>query len=214
MEVKGQQLNADVIIVGAGPAGASAAYYLASTGIKVLLLDKASFPREKVAGDIISPGAIKELQGMKITSLSEYNKIDRATIYLNGKKLTTGLFPQYPDLTQYSQVVPRIVLDNLTLDAAKNAGVTVMEGFTISGFQVDNDGVTVVGEYQKEKSVLRSRLLIGADGHNSLVARKLRGGPWPDSHKAVVVRGYFENVTGAANQACIFYNNDDFVGYS
>jgi geranylgeranyl reductase family protein len=208
------QKATDVIIVGAGPAGTCAAYYLASTGIKVTLLDKASFPREKIAGDMISPGAIRELKNMKITSLSEFNKVDRAGIYLNGKKLMAGLFPEYPDLTSYSVIVPRIVLDGLTLDAAKNAGATVVEGFNVTDFQVDSNGVTVMGEQQNEKFTLKSRLLIGADGHNSVIAKKLRGTQWPENHKAVVARGYFENVTGAANQGGVYYNDDDFVGYS
>jgi geranylgeranyl reductase family protein len=213
MELSKQTLT-DVIIVGAGPAGTSAAYYLASAGIKVTLLDKAVFPREKVAGDMISPGAIRELQNMKITSLAEFNKIDRAGIYLNGRKLMTGLFPQYPDLTNYSVIVPRIVLDELTLDAAKKVGATIVEGFNVTDCQVNDEYVTIMGEHENEKVTLKSRLLIGADGHNSVIAKKLRGTTWPDSHKAVVVRGYFENVTGAANQGGVYYNDEDFVGYS
>jgi menaquinone-9 beta-reductase len=204
----------DVIIVGAGPAGACAAYYLASAGIKVTVLDKATFPREKVAGDIVSPGALKELQNMHVNGLSEFNKIDRATIYLNGKKMISGLFPTYPELTQYSRTVPRIVMDNLTLDAVRNAGATVIEGFNVESFQIEENGVTVTGQIQKEKRNLKGRLLIGADGHNSLVARQIRGGVWPDNHKATVVRGTYEKVTGAANQAFILYNSEDFVGYS
>jgi menaquinone-9 beta-reductase len=209
-----KQIIADVIIVGAGPAGTCAAFYLAQTGIKVTILDKASFPREKVAGDMVSPGAIKELQNMKIAALSEFNKIDHASIYLNGKKLMTGTYPAYPDLAEYSQIIPRIVLDSLTLNAARNAGATVLEGFNVESFQLEEDCVTVMGEYQKEKVNLKSRLLIGADGHDSLIAQTLRGSAWPENYKATVIRGYFENVTGAANQACVFFNNEDFVGYS
>jgi menaquinone-9 beta-reductase len=204
----------DLLIVGAGPAGACAAYYLALSGLKVTVLDKATFPREKIAGDMVSPGALKELQDMHVNGLSEFNKIDRAAIYLNGKKMISGLFPNYPDLTQYSRTVPRIVMDNLTLDAARNAGATVLEGFYVESFQVEENDVTVTGLHKKEKRILKGRLLIGADGHNSLVARQLRGTVWPENHKATVVRATYENVAGAPNQACLFYNSEDFVGYS
>jgi menaquinone-9 beta-reductase len=207
-------VNSDVVIVGAGPAGAATAYYLASKGVKVTLLDKASFPREKTAGDFVSPVAIAELQKMNITNLTEFNKITHATIFLSGKRLVSGSFPSYPDTPNYSQVVPRIVLDGLMVNAARNAGALFLDQFSVSSFNVENDVVTVTGKYKKEVCTLKCRLLIGADGHNSMVARTMRGGEWPESNKAIVVRGYFENVSGSPSQANVFYNGESLPGYS
>jgi 2-polyprenyl-6-methoxyphenol hydroxylase-like FAD-dependent oxidoreductase len=59
--------DADVIVVGAGPGGSSAAYHLARAGLDVLVLEKSSFPREKVCGDGLTPRAVKQLVGMGIT---------------------------------------------------------------------------------------------------------------------------------------------------
>jgi flavin-dependent dehydrogenase len=58
--------EADVIVVGAGPAGATTAFYLAQSGVDVLLLEKSRFPREKVCGDGLTPRAVKSLVGMGI----------------------------------------------------------------------------------------------------------------------------------------------------
>ncbi|HZC41461.1 MAG TPA: FAD-dependent oxidoreductase, partial [Streptosporangiaceae bacterium] len=59
--------EADVIVVGAGPAGSSTAFHLARAGLDVLLLEKASFPRDKVCGDGLTPRAVKQLTGMGIS---------------------------------------------------------------------------------------------------------------------------------------------------
>lgn len=59
--------DADVIVVGAGPAGATTAYYLAQAGLDVLLLEKSAFPRDKVCGDGLTPRAVKQLTAMGIT---------------------------------------------------------------------------------------------------------------------------------------------------
>ncbi|MGW3635397.1 FAD-dependent oxidoreductase, partial [Streptomyces sp. NPDC005122] len=58
--------TADVIVVGAGPAGSTTAYYLAKAGLDVLLLEKTAFPREKVCGDGLTPRATKQLVSMGI----------------------------------------------------------------------------------------------------------------------------------------------------
>ena len=63
--------DADVIVVGAGPAGSSAAYHCASAGLEVLLLEKAEFPRDKVCGDGLTPRAVKELAAMGVSLREE-----------------------------------------------------------------------------------------------------------------------------------------------
>ena len=63
--------SADVIVVGAGPAGSSTAFHLAQAGLDVLLLEKSHFPREKVCGDGLTPRAVKQLVGMGIPLSAE-----------------------------------------------------------------------------------------------------------------------------------------------
>ncbi len=69
-----KEFDSDVIVVGAGPAGSSAAYYFASAGYDVILVDKQKFPRDKVCGDFVSPVAQNELSKIGITDLPEFQR--------------------------------------------------------------------------------------------------------------------------------------------
>jgi menaquinone-9 beta-reductase len=209
--------ESNIIVVGAGPAGATAAYYLASAGLNVTILEEQYFPREKICGDFISPGSIRELQKMHITESSKFketNRIDRATIYLSGKELIAGTFPAIPDYPRYSKVIPRKLLDSLILEAARTAGARVLEGYRVTGFQVDGNGVTISADSRKGTQTFRADLLVGADGNNSVVARILRGALWSKTERAIVARGYFVEVAGLPNEANVFYENESFPGYS
>jgi geranylgeranyl reductase family protein len=209
--------DCDVLIVGAGPAGAVAAYYIAKTGHRVILLDAQRFPREKVCGDFVSPGSIRELGRIGVTELpafKETNTLNHTIIYLNGKELISGDFPTIEDMPRYGQVVPRTILDSAIVEAARGAGARVLEGFKVTNFQVDQTGVTATATNEKGLGTIRAALLIGADGNNSTVARILRSKSPPKDNRAVVVRGYFENINGSPNTACLYYSEDSFPGYS
>ena len=212
------EFKADVLIVGAGPAGASAAYYIATSGRKAIILDKQNFPRTKVCGDFVSPGSLRELQKMGITdppTVIDGNVLNEASVFLNGQEMISGKFPTVSDMPRYGQVIPRAKLDSAILQSAVSKGAIFLEGFRVSNFTIENDGVKVAAT--DEKGISREfhvRLLIGADGNNSTVARILRGAGWPRTERAIVVRGYFENVAGAPNRADIYYADDSFPGYS
>ena len=210
-----EDFDCDVLIVGAGPAGASTAYYIAQTGRRVVLLDAQRFPREKVCGDFVSPGSIRELKKIGVAYLPAFadkNILNYTVIYLNGKELIAGKFPEISDLPQYGQVIPRSVLDRELVDAARNAGANVLEGLCVTDFQVDDEGVTVTAKVKEDSRLFRTRLLIGADGNNSTVARILRGSTWPADNRAIVVRGYYENMHGSPNTASLYYSEASFPG--
>ncbi len=209
--------ESSVIVVGAGPAGASAAYHLAQAGVKVTVLDEKSFPREKICGDFVSPSSIAELQKIGIADLPAFkrtNVIDRATIYVNGKEVVAGTFPSVGDLPRFSRVIQRSVLDSWVLEAAHNAGARFLEGFRVTDYAVDSEGVKVTATTIKGTQTLRARLLICAEGNNSVIACKLRGSVWPEDESAIVARAYFEEVSGNPNEANVFYDKDSFPGYS
>lgn len=209
--------ESSIIVVGAGPAGASAAYYLALAGIKVTVLDESVFPREKICGDFVSPGSIVELQRIGVADLAAFkrsNVIDRATIYVGGKELVAGGFPSVRDLPNFSRIIRRNLLDSLVLGAARKAGARFIEGFRVTDYKVDAEGVTITATGSKGLQTFRASLLIGADGNNSIIARNLRGSAWPEAESAIVARGYFEEVSGNPNEANVFYDKDSFPGYS
>jgi flavin-dependent dehydrogenase len=201
-------IDSKVIIVGAGPAGAAAAFYIAKTGHSVLLLERQSFPREKVCGDFVGPAAIKELQRMGVTEKSEFKKtnlINKAAVFLDGKELISHPMPQTPDFAENGRVIPRKKLDNWVLKAAKDAGANVLENVLVTGYQVEKDAVKVSVKDAKGRRVFTCSLLIGADGTNSQIATTLRGHPLPRANRIVGVRGYYENVAGPADRADLHF---------
>jgi geranylgeranyl reductase family protein len=209
--------DCDVVVVGAGPAGAATAYYMAKAGLNIIVLEQAHFPRDKVCGDFVSPGSLRELKKMGITATAAFKEthtVDHATIYLSGRPLVKGTFPTVEDMPRYSRVIPRKILDGLIAEAARQAGATILEDTRNINFVVQEDWVTVVAEQKKETKTLRTRLIVGADGHGSLVARILTKASWSKTERALVARAYFEGVSGDPNEANVFYGNDSFPGYS
>ena len=91
--------DADVIVVGAGPGGSSAAYHLARAGLDVLVLEKSTFPREKVCGDGLTPRAVKQLVGMGITPGPEDGWFPNKGIRIVGGGVRIEL--DWPELSSY-----------------------------------------------------------------------------------------------------------------
>jgi geranylgeranyl reductase family protein len=125
--------DADVIVVGAGPSGSSAAYWLAAAGLDVLMLDKAAFPREKVCGDGLTPRGTRALVDMGI-DVSE----DAGWLHNRGLRVIGGglrLHLDWPELTTfpaYGLVRPRADLDALLATQAVKAGARMHEQITVS----------------------------------------------------------------------------------
>ena len=95
----------DVVIAGAGPAGAATAVHLARAGLRVALLDQSAFPRDKVCGDFVSPVALEELRDLGVSDHIGYhatNLIHTAAMFLNGERLVTRPFPTRPPRMQAS----------------------------------------------------------------------------------------------------------------
>jgi menaquinone-9 beta-reductase len=211
-----QEFDSDVIVVGAGPAGSAAAFYLASAGCDVTLVDKQKFPRDKVCGDFVSPVAQNELDKLGITDLPEFkssNAISKASVYLDGKKLISRTVPKVLGLPKYGRVVPRIILDKLLLDSACKRGAVFLEEHKAVSLQTKRKGVELRVESPLGKRILKTRLLIGADGSNSTIAKLVRGHAPSSEDRIVAIRGYFEGVEGPANRADLHFNKESFPGY-
>jgi menaquinone-9 beta-reductase len=205
-----------VIVVGAGPAGSATAYYFASAGYDVILVDKCKFPRDKICGDFVSPVAQIELSRLGITSTPEFkksNSINRASVYLDGKKLISRSVPKVKGLPRYGLVVPRLILDKLLLDSAIKEGAIFLEGLKAVGLNINRRSVELQVEDPSGRKKLKTRLLIGADGSNSTIAKLVRGQPPSSADRIIAIRGYFKDVDGSSNQADLHFNKESFPGY-
>ena len=208
--------DADVIIAGAGPAGAAAACHLTRSGASVILLDRMIFPRDKVCGDFVGPSALIELDALGISEMDGYARTNiarRAALYIDGEALIARPFPIIEGMPSYGRVIPRIALDNFIVDAARSAGARVMEGYSLTGFSADGGAVAVEAASSNGRSTLRCRQLIGADGGSSTVARLMRGSAPPRRDRFIASRAYFTNVEGPDDQLDVYFGQNSFPGY-
>jgi geranylgeranyl reductase family protein len=208
--------DCDVIVVGAGPAGAAAAARLAARGLTTTVVDRATFPRDKVCGDFLGPAALAELADLGVAGTEAFgatNTISDCALYVDGDHLGVLAIPEVDGLPACGRVIPRMQLDAWVLDAARRAGAAVLDGRKVTAVEQVPGAVTVHGQSAAGPWRLRARLLLGADGSNSMVARELRGTAPPRQDRILAVRAYFDDVAGPADQASICLRSDSFPGY-
>ncbi len=201
--------EADAIIVGAGPAGATAARRLAQAGVQVILLDKEKFPRTKPCAGGITHKVV-ELLDFDISSVV-HRKISGLVI-VSPSGIRVDAIPE--DRSKPGFMIMRDEFDTLLVTKAKEAGADVREGFQVVEASQDTNGVTVVSENGEE---LKAKYLIGADGINGVVARKLgfyEG--WPSDAASIAIEVEAEIGEEAVHRICADttgYNADLFLLY-
>ena len=207
-------VDADVAIVGAGPAGAATACHFAHAGFRVVLFDQRRFPRDKVCGDFVGPAALAELDRLGLFStFANATKIRNGALYVNGHKVVGRPFPHIGSLRDYGLCIPRTLLDETIVEEAVASGAYLIEEARVTGYETDTTGVTVYYQHADSAKSLRTRLLIGADGSSSLISRILRGAKPPRRDRIIAVRAYFEGVEGPLDQADLYVNSSSFPGY-
>ena len=146
--------DADVIVVGAGPGGSSAAYHLAQAGLDVLLLEKSTFPREKVCGDGLTPRAVKQLVGMGIGLRPEDGWFPNKGLRIIGGGVRIELgWPELSSYPAFGLVRTRLGFDETVARAAQRAGAKLVEGVTVTGPVLDEATGRIVGVTTRETAV-------------------------------------------------------------
>lgn len=207
----------DVIVVGGGPSGSVASLFLSRAGYQVLLLDKAHFPRGKVCGDACSAKGLKIIKELGL--LEELKKVPHVNVnHLllgapNGKSITMP-YAAKEGFECAGFVISRKESDNVLFQAAKKE-VTAIEGFEVNSLIFENESVVgITGKTEKgEKKEFRSKIVIGADGATSVVAKLLGSSQLDPKHRCGAIRGYFEGVTGLNDTIELYFLDGVFPGY-
>jgi geranylgeranyl reductase family protein len=192
--------QADVIVVGAGPAGSTAAYHLAQAGVDVLLLEKTAFPREKVCGDGLTPRAVKQLITLGLDLDAP------GWIRNHGLRIVGGghhLELAWPDLASYPNyglVRTRLDFDEILARHAEKAGARLQERTAVTGPVLAEDG-RVVGVTAKPvddrgrrvgaEVSYRAPVVVAADGVSARLALALGLQKRDDRPLGVAVRTYY-----------------------
>jgi geranylgeranyl reductase family protein len=207
------QVSYDIAIIGAGPAGTACALALRGSGLRVALLDKATFPRDKVCGDAVPGHALKALRQLDpaytdaLWQLQPRDDVRRsrlvapsgASFYLHWKLPTFNS--------------PRLDFDAALLKLVRqHTDITVLENAALKQVQIMPDYALM---HLADGTELTCQLVIGCDGANSVVSRRLLPEPRLDrAHHCAGVRAYFENVAGTESGTTEFFFSQHYLaGY-
>jgi geranylgeranyl reductase family protein len=184
----------DVLVIGAGPAGAAAAFWLAERGRRVLVVEKKRFPREKTCGDGLTPRAVRQLHDMGLAQpLSEFQRFEGLRSIAHGVTLELA-WPDHPEFPAYGYVVRRRELDQMVADAAVKAGATLWPATEAVAPELLSgvvDGAVVRRAETGTTEVVRARYVIVADGANSRFGRALGTARDRTYPLGMAIRGYF-----------------------
>lgn len=208
-------MDAEVIVVGGGPAGSCTAALLAAAGYEVLVLDRARFPRDKACAEYLSPATVDAFARLGVLAAIERWAPERP----RGMRLIvgwqTGVLLDYPDGAgrRHALCLERRVLDTTLLDHARTQGAQVLEGWQVSDVEAAADTVRIgarpVAEPRSRQRELSARLIIAADGARSAVAASLglrRTLRWPRR------AGFIARYRGAAGAAALREAGEMHVG--
>jgi len=189
--------NAEVLVIGGGPSGASCAYWLASAGYDVVLLERKAYPREKTCGDGLTPRSVRQLEDMGLGAelAAAGHRYEGLRSHAFGRTLELT-WPEHPDLPGYGYVITRKDLDALVAARAAKAGATVWEKAEAVEPIIESGlvrGALVASKLDPAAAPveIRARYCVVADGANSRFGRSLGTSRNRDYPLGMAIRGYY-----------------------
>lgn len=188
--------SADVIVVGAGPAGSTAATYLARAGVDVLLLEKSVFPRDKVCGDGLTPRGVKQVLALGVDVSGDDWLRNKGLRVVGGGTSLELPWPVLQDYPDFGLVRPRRDFDQMLADLAVKAGARLHVGTTVTGPVRDERTGAIVGVLARSDNgpgSFSAPIVIAADGVSARVALGMGINKRDDRPLGVAVRRYYKS---------------------
>jgi len=199
------------LVVGGGPSGSAAAYWLANRGVDVLCIEKKHFPREKTCGDGLTPRSVRQLQDMGLESaLAGHHRYTGLRSVAFGREFEMA-WPEHPDYPSYGYTVTRFDLDGLVCAQAEKSGATVWQGAEAiapldarpagpgggpagaAGARRRSGGAIVVDKDRGTRTEIHAKYVIVADGALSRFGRALGSRRDKSYPQGMAIRGYFRS---------------------
>ena len=207
MERTGDVLTYDIIIVGAGPAGCACALALKNSGLSVALVDKASFPRDKVCGDAIPGRAVNILRNIDPEFETAFKQFPqkyatkKTTLFYKGRDITFNWVREAYTCT-------RMEFDNFLFSLVQEkTGTRIYTNTLPSNVSRTNEGCS----FKSGDTTFKCRLLIGADGAQSPLAKLLAGKTLNRKHHVGSVRAYYSNISGTNSDTTEIFFDKSFL---